>query len=140
MIERQQLRFTRENRRSRHHFDDLENSCPMVALPSDVARSDERVKTAFEAVFKAMVTVLGRDVRNSSQPRENTAMAIAALCIGGMVVARSMNDRSLGDQLRDAAINAALELGSWTPSKAQPNIKREPRRKKQSASTYSSVT
>ena len=87
-----------------------------------------------------MVTVLGRDVRNSSQPRENTAMAIAALCIGGMVVARSMDDRSLGDQLRDAAINVALELGSWTRSKARPNIKREPRRKKQSASTYSSVT
>ena len=69
-----------------------------------------------------------------------TQAAIAALCIDGMVVARSMNDRSHGDQLRDAAINAALELGSWTRSKARPNIKREPRRKKQSASTYSSVT
>src|SRR5690242_14395029 len=70
---------------SRQHFDDVENSCPMVALPSDVARSDKKVKAAFETVFNAMVTVLGRDVRNSSQPRENTAMAIAALCIGGMV-------------------------------------------------------
>ena len=27
---------------SRQHFDDVENSCPMVALPNDVARSDER--------------------------------------------------------------------------------------------------
>src|ERR1700677_3375875 len=44
---------------SRQHFDDVENSCPMVALPSDVARSDARVKTAFETVFKAMVTLLG---------------------------------------------------------------------------------
>jgi len=125
---------------SRQHFEDVENSCPMVALPSDVARSDEKVKAAFETVFNAMVTVLGRDVRNRSQPRENTAMAIAALCIGGMVVARSMNDRSLADRLRDAAANAALELGGWAPSKARPNIKREPRRIKQSASTYSSVT
>src|ERR1700683_5076024 len=47
---------------SRQHFDDVENSCPMVALPSDVARSDETVKAAFETVFKAMVTLLGRDV------------------------------------------------------------------------------
>jgi TetR/AcrR family transcriptional repressor of nem operon len=99
---------------SRQHFDDVENSCPMVALPSDVARSDERVKAAFETVFQAMVAVLGRDVRNRSQPAENTAMAIAALCIGGMVVARSMNDRGLGDRLRDAAAKSALELGGWT--------------------------
>ena len=51
---------------SRQHFDDIENSCPMVALPSDVARSDERAKAAFERVFKAMVTLLGRDVRDTS--------------------------------------------------------------------------
>src|SRR5271170_564991 len=93
---------------SRQHFDDVDNSCPMIALPSDIARSDETVKKAFETVFKAMVTVLGRDVATDAQPREKTAMAIAALCIGGMVAARSMNDRALGDRLREAAANAAL--------------------------------
>jgi len=98
---------------SRQHFDDVENSCPMIALPSDVARSDETVKTAFEAVFKAMVTLLCRDVRNSAQPREDIAMAIAALCIGGMVVARSVSDDGLGNRLREAAIRVALELGGW---------------------------
>lgn len=98
---------------SRQHFDDVENSCPMVALPSDVARGDEKVKTAFETVFKAMVALLGREVR-SGQSRENTAMAIAALCIGGMVAARSMNDRDLSDELREAATKVALELGGWS--------------------------
>jgi TetR/AcrR family transcriptional regulator, transcriptional repressor for nem operon len=102
---------------SRQHFDDVENSCPMVALPSDVARSDTRVKTAFETVFKAMVKLLGRDVKTSLQARENTAMAIAALCIGGMVVARSMNDHGLGDRLREAATGVALDLGGWAPTK-----------------------
>jgi AcrR family transcriptional regulator len=104
---------------SRQHFDDVENSCPMVALPSDVARSDARVKTAFETVFKAMVTLLGREIRNSKQARENTAMAIAALCIGGMVVARSMNDPGLGDRLREAATEVALDLGGWKPAKTK---------------------
>jgi TetR/AcrR family transcriptional regulator, transcriptional repressor for nem operon len=102
---------------SSHHLDDVENSCPLVALPNDVARSDQTVKAAFETVFKAMVTLLGRDVKNSSQSREKTAMAIAALCIGGMVVARSMNDRALGDKLREAATNVALELGGWSRKK-----------------------
>jgi TetR/AcrR family transcriptional repressor of nem operon len=102
---------------SRGHFDDVENSCPLVALPNDVARSDETVKAAFETVFKAMVALLGRDVKKSSQPREKAALAIAALCIGGMVVARSMNDRALGDRIREAATNVALELGGWTKTK-----------------------
>jgi AcrR family transcriptional regulator len=102
---------------SRSHFDDVENSCPLVALPNDVARSDETVKAAFETVFKAMVALLGRDVKKSSQPREKAAMAIASLCIGGMVVARSMNDRALGDRIREAATNVALELGGWTKAK-----------------------
>src|SRR5215831_11302321 len=98
---------------SRQHFDDVENSCPMVALPSDVARSDGKVKTAFENVFRAMVAALGRDVKNSTQPPEDTAMAVAVLCIGGMVVARSLNDSRFGDRLRDAATRAALVLGGW---------------------------
>jgi len=108
---------------SRQHFEDVENSCPMVALPSDVARSDERVKAAFENVFKAMVKLLGRDTRNASWSRQDNAMAIAALCIGGMVIARSLNDRSLGDQLRSAATRIALDLGGWT--KDAPSRKRE---------------
>jgi AcrR family transcriptional regulator len=102
---------------SRNHFNDVENSCPLVALPNDVARSDETVKAAFETVFKAMVSLLGRDVKGSAKGRENAALAIAALCIGGMVVSRSINDTTLGDQLRNAATKVALELGGWAGKK-----------------------
>src|SRR5262245_32953864 len=37
---------------SRQHFDDLDGSCPLAALPSDGRRSDPVVRQAFEAVFK----------------------------------------------------------------------------------------
>lgn len=97
---------------SLQHYDDVENSCPMTALPSDVARSDEKVKAAFETVFQAMVKLLGRDLKRGRK-RETNALAIAALCIGGMVVARSMSNRRFADQLRKAATDVALELGGW---------------------------
>jgi len=114
---------------SSQHFEDVENSCPMVALPSDVARSDRRVKAAFENVFKAMIALLGRSAKNARLSREESAMAVAALCIGGMVVARSLNDRGLADRLRRAAARAALSLGGWagparTVSKARSNGRR----------------
>jgi TetR/AcrR family transcriptional repressor of nem operon len=98
---------------SRQHFDDVDNSCPMVALPNDVARSDEKVRDAFNGVFRGMVAILGRDVKGAAREREDTAMAIAALCVGGMVVARALSDTSLADRLRDAAAEASLALGGW---------------------------
>ncbi len=98
---------------SRQHFENVENSCPMVALPSYVARSGRKAKRAFETVFKAMVGVLERGMSNGGRARRGTAEAIAALCVGGMVVARAAEDRRLADDLRDACMGVALKLGGW---------------------------
>jgi TetR/AcrR family transcriptional regulator, transcriptional repressor for nem operon len=97
---------------SRQHFEDVENSCPMVALPTDVARSGRSAKVAFETVFKAMVSVLERSLIQNDR-RRVTAESIAALCIGGMVVARTLDDRALADELRAACTTVALALGGW---------------------------
>ena len=98
---------------SRQHFEDVENSCPMVALPTDVARSGVSARRAFETVFKAMVSVLERSLAQNGRRRRNTAQSIAALAIGGMVVARTMVDRDLADELRAGCMAVALDLGGW---------------------------
>lgn len=98
---------------SRQHYEDVENSCPMIALPSDVARSGIRAKRAFETVFKAMVSVLERSLSKKDRKPRATAQSIAALAIGGMVLARTMVDRALADELRSACTAVALELGGW---------------------------
>jgi TetR/AcrR family transcriptional regulator, transcriptional repressor for nem operon len=98
---------------SRQHFEDVENSCPMVALPTDVGRSGEVARRAFETVFKAMVSVLERSMTLNGRRRRTTAQAIAALSIGGMIVARTIVDRAHADQLRAACMAVALDLGGW---------------------------
>ncbi len=98
---------------SRQHFEDVENSCPMVALPTDVTRSGESAKHAFETVFSAMVSVLERSLKQRRKAPVARAQAIAALCVGGMVVARALQDRAHADKLRDACMSVALELGGW---------------------------
>jgi len=115
---------------SRQHFEDVENSCPMVALPTDVTRSGESAKHAFETVFGAMVSVLERSLKQGRRSRCARAQAIAALCVGGMVVARALGDRSHADQLRDACMSVALELGGWdkpagTSTVEQPTKRRD---------------
>jgi TetR/AcrR family transcriptional repressor of nem operon len=96
---------------SRQHFEDVENSCPMVALPGDVTRSGAHAKIAFETIFKAMVSVLERGM--GVRKRHRVAQATAAMCVGGMVVARAMDDRALADELRDSCMAIALALGAW---------------------------
>jgi len=98
---------------SHQHMNDVENSCPMVALPTDVRRSDERVRAAFETVFHAMVSALQKNARGAKHPDRGRAQAIAALCIGGMVVARAMNEGPATQDLRKACMAVALELGNW---------------------------
>jgi TetR/AcrR family transcriptional repressor of nem operon len=106
---------------SRQHFEDVENSCPMVALPTDVMRSDDDTKRAFEEVFAAMVGVLERSVKDDKQHRRATAQAVAALCVGGMVVARAIEDRVVADELREACKSIALHLGGWVDTSALKN-------------------
>jgi TetR/AcrR family transcriptional regulator, transcriptional repressor for nem operon len=109
---------------SRQHFEDVENSCPMVALPGDVTRSGERAKMAFETVFRAMVSVLERSMGAGISRRHRVAQAAAALCVGGMVVARAMEDRALADELRGSCMAVAFELGGWERAKAAKNGRR----------------
>jgi TetR/AcrR family transcriptional regulator, transcriptional repressor for nem operon len=114
---------------SRQHFEDVENSCPMTALPTDVARCGKSARRAFQTIFQAMGSVLERSLLNGGRARgtiraanpatnpvaspATTAKAVAALCVGGMVVARAMEDRALADELRDACMATALKLGGW---------------------------
>jgi len=109
---------------SRQHFEDVENSCPMVALPTDVARSGKVARRAFQKVFQAMVSVLERSLAGQCQCRRRTAQAVAALCVGGMVVARAMVNRAAADELRDACGAFALELGGWNKKNKLNSAKR----------------
>jgi TetR/AcrR family transcriptional regulator, transcriptional repressor for nem operon len=119
---------------SRQHFEDVENSCPMVALPTDVARSGESAKRAFEKVFRAMVSVLERSMVQNGRPRRGVAQATAALCIGGMVVARTVVDRAVADELREACMTVALGLGGWDEhSKSRNGKSKRPHRSRVAA-------
>ena len=95
---------------SRQHLADVENSCPLVALPTDVRRSGRGVRGAFETVFRAMVGALERNVDGTSEVRHTRAQAAAALCIGGLVVARAMVNEAAADELREASMTIALQL------------------------------
>lgn len=61
-----------------------------------------------------MVEIFEQDLAARSKADGGRGLAIAALCVGWMVLARSVEDRNLADDLRRAALSAALLLGDWT--------------------------
>ena len=98
---------------SRQHYQDIEDSCPMVALPGDVARSGPAAKRAYENALRAMIAHLQADAAATGKPNRAAALAIAALCIGGMVIARASDNPATADEVREAAMETALSLGGW---------------------------
>jgi hypothetical protein len=84
-------------------------------------RSGPDTKRAFETVFAAMVSMLERSVTDEKQHRHAKAQAVAALCVGGMVVARAIENRIVADELRDACMSIALHLGGWVDMSALNN-------------------
>ncbi len=98
---------------SPEHFEDIDGSCPLIALPTDFLRKEERVRQAFETVLRVMIDVFEQALQRKGIEARNRAHAIAALCVGGMVLARLIEDRTLADELREAAMGVALSLGRW---------------------------
>jgi AcrR family transcriptional regulator len=94
------------------HFEDIDETCPLIALPTDFLRNEQRVRQAFETVLRVMIDVFEQALHRGPAAR-NRAHAIAALCVGGMVLARSIEDRTLADELRAATMDVALSLGQW---------------------------
>lgn len=96
---------------SQDHFADREQCCPLIGLPSDVARSEQPVKAAYREVLERLVELFQADL---DQPRaRERALTLVALCVGGMVVARTVDDPVLADDLRRAAHRQALMTGGW---------------------------
>ena len=98
---------------SRDHFDDREASCPMIALPSDVARGNGEVKKAFKEVLEMMVDAFAANLPPTRQTSRERALALVALAVGGMVLARAIDDQPLSDEIRDSARRQALETTGW---------------------------
>jgi TetR/AcrR family transcriptional regulator, transcriptional repressor for nem operon len=101
---------------SSEHLGDVEGQCPLIALPSDVRRAGLGVREAYGDLLAAMIGLYERALPASADERRSRAMALAALSVGGMVLARTIPDAILAAEVRDAALDHALEMLS--PSSA----------------------
>jgi AcrR family transcriptional regulator len=89
---------------------DIDNHCPLIALPSDVARAGLKPRAAYTALVANMLRVFRAAFPPGDLAAEAKARVIVSMCVGGMVLARTTNDANLRASLRAAARKSALDL------------------------------
>jgi TetR/AcrR family transcriptional repressor of nem operon len=95
---------------SPEHLDDLDGQCPMIALPSDIARGGIEAQQSFQTLLEAMVSLFETNMSSNDSTNRQWAQAIAALCVGGMVLSRALPDSTLAKEVRVAAGQSAKRL------------------------------
>lgn len=93
---------------SSEHLGDVDGQCPMIALPSDIARSNPQVQASYLELLEAMVGLFEKGLGGKRRESRQQALSLAALCVGGMVIAKSLPDSELAEEVRDAAQSFAL--------------------------------
>ena len=98
---------------SPEHLEDRAASCPMIALPSDVQRGAPAVKDAFRQVLEMMTGAFAASLEPAARPARQRALALVAMSVGAMVLARGLDDPALAAELRQAARNEAYARPGW---------------------------
>lgn len=90
-------------------LENIDMHCPLYALPSDVARAGLEPQQAYTDLIRGMRHVYGCALKGT-RDADRRAEAMVALCVGGMVLARTTNDPDLRQSLRASARHQALVL------------------------------
>ncbi len=109
---------------SHSHFRRTENGCPLPTLVSEIARAGAPVKTSFETLIRKLASRLKDQAGNRLS--EDRALAIVALCVGALGVARSVQDETLGERIITACREMAkAELLDTTSTSVKSTAKRK---------------
>jgi TetR/AcrR family transcriptional repressor of nem operon len=88
---------------SRLHRDKPETGCAVAALPTDIARTNARVRTAYGRRVRSYIDLL-TELTPDRDPDEGH-LILAAL-VGALVLARAVDDRGLSDEILDNVARA----------------------------------
>jgi AcrR family transcriptional regulator len=96
---------------SARHRDDPGRGCPTAAMVAEVAREPATTRSTFtDRVASIIARIAARMKGPSAQQREADALAIYALMVGALQLARAVNDRKLSDKILESGTAAARRL------------------------------
>jgi AcrR family transcriptional regulator len=96
---------------SPRHRDNPGRGCPTAAMVAEVAREPSATRATFTARVAAVIArIAARLQGRPAGQREADALAIYALMVGALQLARAVNDASLSDKILASGASAARKL------------------------------
>jgi TetR/AcrR family transcriptional regulator, transcriptional repressor for nem operon len=93
------------------HRRQIEEGCPLAALISDVPRADAAAKARFEAIVRELESKLASHVGGCGPAdAKERALAAVALCVGGLGLARSVQDEAFAERIIRSCRKHAMEM------------------------------
>jgi len=97
---------------SREHVEQLEAGCPLAALGSETCRQAPDVRRVATRHIKAMIDLLARQSPDWGQrSAHERALVVLSTMVGAVMLARAVDEPSLSDSLREAALKHLTSIG-----------------------------
>ena len=104
------LEETIENYLSARHRDGLGRGCVLAALSCEMPRQTRSVRKTFTAGLRgALERLRAKLPKGANRAREDDAIALLASMIGGLILARAVDDPQLSDRILTASRKRLLE-------------------------------
>lgn len=95
---------------TQHKDNESEQACPLAFLVSDINQQDEQVRKTYTKTLEGFIN----HTQQHSQDRES-AMQHAVLMIGGMAIARAIEDKELSEELLKACQKGVTKVVETRP-------------------------
>ncbi len=99
------------------HRDDLATSCAFATLGSEAARGSDEFRAAYERELRTSLSAICGD--DTDDQRLDEAIALMALCVGGMTLSRAVADPEFSARILHCARTAAAKVADDQPHRGE---------------------
>jgi TetR/AcrR family transcriptional regulator, transcriptional repressor for nem operon len=95
---------------SRTHRDMTAEGCIFPTLTTDVMRGSNETRASYEKRLRKFISTIETQLPESTTPEKERAIAILVQLIGGVMLARAVNDEQLSSDILKACRQAAIKV------------------------------
>lgn len=112
---------------TRAHRDDPGTGCALAALGGEAAMHPVQLADAYTDELRRTIAALGATAPGGAPDTDETpartdeALALMALCVGGLTLARAVNDEALSRRILRVSRMAAARLAAGAPAAMSPD-------------------
>ncbi|MBI1771582.1 MAG: TetR/AcrR family transcriptional regulator [Burkholderiales bacterium] len=93
---------------------DLADSCALQSLSAEVARAEEKTRQAYETELQAIIETVAAGLDGKHDARRDEATVLLALLVGGVTLARAVQDPAISNDIAAAVRKAALDMNMYS--------------------------